>query len=114
MLDALSRSYVDGLLASVRPRGAIVHVSTVVFPFKRKDATPRSTYGEEIIWDEHLSRGNFFPGTNPYAFLQMDGAWDGGGPRLHSAALWGADTPHTYWLWRTSLVYAVTWLAGPT
>lgn len=103
VLDALSRSYIDSLAAAARPGGAIVHVSTLVYPFESSDAQPHSRYSEELVWEKHLSQGDFFPGTNPYAFLAMDG-----GGRLHSAALWGGEAP--YWLWRSSLVYAVTWL----
>ena len=101
VLKALSRSYLRGLAAAVRPGGAVAHVSTLVY---KSGVLPNATYTEEQMWEEHVSRGDFFPETNPYAWL--DAAADG---MLHSAELWGGEMP--YWVWRSSVVYATTWRA---
>lgn len=104
-LSALSRSYLAGLAEAVRPGGAIAHVSTLVY---KPGALPGGTYGEEQMWEEHISRGDFFPSTNPYAWLEMDA-----NGRLHSAELWrggdlgGDEAP--YWVWRSSVAYGVSW-----
>jgi len=126
-LDALCHSYLDNLAAVVRPGGAVVHVSTLVV---RPGAHANDTFSESSVLREHIAQGAFFPATNPYAWLVMDG-----GGTLHSATLWRGpagrrkrnalaqnDTepfvPHAlvharpYWVWRTSLTYGVSWLAN--
>ena len=121
-LDALCESYLNALLSAVRPGGAIVHVSTLVI---RPLARSNETFAEAAVLHEHILRGDFFPATNPYAWIATDGRG-----ALHSAALWRgrgarragrqsfvgggkshAET-HPYWIWRSSLTYGVTWLAA--
>lgn len=118
-LDALCESYLHALLSAVRPGGAVVHVSTLVV---RPLARSNETFTEATVLHEHILRGDFFPATNPYAWIATDGRG-----ALHSAALWrgrGARRgrqsneggkhaeSHPYWIWRSSLTYGVTWLAG--
>jgi len=118
-LDVLCESYLRGLIAAVRPGGTVAHVSTLVF---RSAALSNETFSETDVLLEYIERGNFFPATNPYSWITMDG-----GGTLHSAALWpgrrgkkhGAydsegyldRDSRPYWVWRSSLAYAVTWLA---
>ncbi len=79
-LDALCESYLRSLIAAVRPGGAVVHVSTLVV---RRGVNANDTFSEATVLREHVERGDFFPATNPYYWLAMDG-----GRALHSAALW--------------------------
>lgn len=56
------------------------------------------------VWEGYISRGDFHA-VNPYVFQTMtaDGA-------LRSGELWSGGGP-PYWVWRTSLVYGITWRA---